>query len=103
MDSQRISRLDIAGFKRVFFDVKVVNPYAPSNQTTPLSATIAMKMRKRGNMTNASMKLNMPLSLHLFSFALEALDLKPQQAIKRLAYLLSAKWNQAYSLTRDYI
>ena len=49
MDSQQISRmehdLDIAAdgfwgsrFERAFFDVKVFNPYAPSNQKTSLSA-----------------------------------------------------------------
>ena len=39
------ARLDIAAdgfggsrFERAFFDVKVFNPYAPSNQKTPLSA-----------------------------------------------------------------
>ena len=39
------ARLDIAAdgfggswFKWAFFDVKVFNPYAPSNQKTPLSA-----------------------------------------------------------------
>ena len=84
------ARLDIAAdgfggsrFEQAFFDVKVFNPYAPSNQKTPLSlhATVAMKKRKRGNMTNASVKLNMPLSLHLFSLALVSSGLKPQQAI----------------------
>ena len=50
MDSQRISRMvhdwilqqmDFAWgsrFEWAFFDVKVFNPYAPSNQKTPLSA-----------------------------------------------------------------
>ena len=67
-----------------------------------LHATVAMKMRKRGKMTNVSVKSNMPLLLHSFSIALAlvALGLKPQQAISAcMASLLSAKWNQAYSLT----
>ena len=48
--------------------VKVFNPYAPQNE-------------KRGNMTNVSVKSNTALLLHLFSLALVALGLKPQQAL----------------------
>ena len=42
------ARLNIAAdgfwgsrFEQAFFDVKVFNPYAPSNQKTPLSACVA--------------------------------------------------------------
>ena len=42
-------------FEQAFFDVKVFNPYAPLNQKRVyLHAT--MKTRKRGNITNVSMK-----------------------------------------------
>ena len=78
------AQLDIAAdrfwgsrFERAFFDVKVFNPYAPLNQKTPLSACYC----SHENETNASVKLKMPLSLHLLSLALVALGLKPQQAI----------------------
>ena len=84
------ARLDIAAdgfwgsrFERAFFDVKVFLILTPPQIKRLLypHATVAMKTRKRGNMTNAFVKLNMPLSLHLFSLALVALGLKPQQAI----------------------
>ena len=57
----------------------------------------ATVQKKRGNMANASAKLNMPLSLHLSCTC----GLGPQAttSYKRLASLLSAKWNKAYSLT----
>ena len=83
------ARLDFAAdgfwgsrFERAFFDVKVLILTPPRiKRLLYLLATVTMKTRKRGNTTNASVKLNMPLSLHLFSLALVALGLKPRQAI----------------------
>ena len=83
------ARLDIAAdgfwgsrFEQAFFDVKVFNPYAPSNQKTSLSTCYhSHENEKRGNRTNVSVQLNMALLLLLFSLVLVALGLKPQQAI----------------------
>ena len=93
------AQLDIAAdgfwgsrFEQAFFDVKVLILMPPRiKRLLYLHAIIAMKMRKSGNMTNASVMLNMPLSLHLFSLALVALGLKPQQTISvwPLCYLLN--------------
>ena len=50
-----------------FFDGKVFNPYTPSNQKTPLSACYrSHETRKRGNMTNVSVKLNMHASNSIY-------------------------------------
>ena len=102
------ARLDIAAygfwgsrFERAFFNVKVFNPYAPSNQKSSLYllATIAKKTRKRGNMTNVSVKLNMAQFTPLILSCTGGLGPQATTSYKRLASLLSAKWSQAYSLT----
>ena len=53
----------VGHFEKTFFDVLVFNPFAKSNAETSLPGMNHrhMRKRKRGNMSNASMRLNMPL------------------------------------------
>ena len=79
-----------------FLNVKVFNPYAPSNQKTPLSACYrSHEKRKYDQRIRGRTRLFYSSThslLHCWPWAL-----KPQQAISTQP-LLSAKWNQAYSL-----
>ena len=101
------ARLDIAAdgfwgsrFERAFFDVKVFNPYAPSNQKTPLSACYrSHENEKKRKYDQRIREIEHASFTPLILSCTGGLGPQATTSYKRLASLLSAKWNQAYSLT----
>ena len=100
------ARLDIAAdiwgslFERAFFDVKVFNPYAPSNQKTPLSVCYrSHENEKKRKHDQRICEVEHASVTPLILSCTGGLGPQATTSYKRLASLLCTKWNQAYSLT----
>ena len=108
------ARLDIAangfwGGERAFFDVRVFNPYAPSNRqplpTGPATESTKTKRKEFMNLMNKEfVKLNMVLSLPCMVMSLSGgLGNAASVCYKRLASLISVKCDVPYSSTMAWI
>ena len=83
-----------------FLNVKVFNPYAPSNQKTPLSACYrSHENEKKRKYDQRIREIEHASFTPLILSCTGGLEPQATTSYKRLASLLSAKWNQAYSLT----
>ena len=90
--------------ERAFFDVRIFNPYAPSNMKSSLSSTYkkheGVKRRAYGQrIIDVERGTFTPLVLSLTG----GLGREANQCYKRLASLLSTKWNQPYSVTMGWL
>ena len=82
------------------FDVKVFNPYAPSNQKTPLSECYrSHENEKKRKYDQRIREVEHASFTPLILSCTGGLGPQATTSYKRLASLLSTKWNQAYSLT----
>ena len=105
------ARLDISagGFwgsrnERTFFDVRIFNPYAPSNKKSSLSSTYGKHegVKKRAYSQRTVDVEHGSFTLLVFSLT-GGLGREADQCYKRLASLLSTKWNQPYSVTIGWL
>ena len=86
-------------FEKTFFDVRVLNPLAPSNTTpTPMLATADMKKKNKEHMSNASEHASFtPIVLSTTG----GMGPIATTFYKHLADRLASKWNTSYSQTTD--
>ena len=105
------ARLDIAAngfwggrFERAYFDVRVFNPHAPSNRQQSLTATY--RTHERAKVRAYEQRVRevehgsfTPLVMSLTGGAGPAATV----CLKRLASLLSEKWEQPYSSTLAWL
>ena len=91
-------------FERTFVDVRVFNPYAPANRTlTTLHATKIMKTRKKTAYDQRIRKVEHVTFTPLVLSATGGLARQATVFYKRLASLLSSKFNQPYSHTMNWL
>ena len=100
------ARLDIAAdgfwgrrFERAFFDVKIFNPYAPSNKTSLSACYRSHENEKKRKYDQRIREVEHGSFTPLILSCTGGLGPKATTSYKCLASQLSAKWNQAYSLT----
>jgi hypothetical protein len=105
------SRLDMAarGFwqgrgERALFDIRIFNPYAQSNKKSSLSSTYRCheKMKKRAYNQRVIDVEHATFTPVVFSIT-GGLGREATQFYKRLASLLSTKWEQPYSVTIGWL
>ena len=110
-NSQDGARLDIAAngfwggcFKRTFFDVKVFNPYAPSNRhTQPSSGYRAHENAKKRTYEQRIREIEHSSFTPLVMSLTGGLGREAQAAYKHLASLLASKRDQPYSVTMGWL
>ena len=89
-------------YERSFLDVRVFNPYAPSNRNTSIEKCFKKhEQEKKRAYEQRILTLNMP-PLHLFS-ASGGLSKEATTFYKRLASLLADQWDQPYSTTMNWL
>ena len=110
-NTQDGARLDVAAdgfwgsrFERAFFDVRVFNPYAPSNRQPQLSTTYRKheNIKKRAYDQRIRDVENSTFTPLILS-STGGLGRAATSTYKRLASLLSTKWDQPYSTTMGWI
>ncbi|XP_064395274.1 uncharacterized protein LOC135342473, partial [Halichondria panicea] len=110
-NTQDGARLDVAAdgfwgsrFERAFFDVRVFNPYAPSNRQPQLSTTYRKheNIKKRAYDQRIRDVENSTFTPLILS-SIGGLGRAATSTYKRLASLLSTKWDQPYSTTMGWI
>ncbi len=105
------ARLDVAAdgfwgsrFERAFFDVRVFNPYAPSNRQTQLSSTYRNhENTKKRAYDQRIREIEHATFTPLVLSSTGGLGRAATTTYKRLASLLSTKWEQPYSTTMGWI
>ena len=105
------ARLDIAAngfwggrFERAFFDVKVFNPYAPSNRLTqPSSSYRAHENSKKRMYEQRIREIEHSSFTPLVMSLTGGLGREAHAAYKRLASLLASKWDKPYSTTMSWL
>ncbi|XP_064404503.1 uncharacterized protein LOC135349822, partial [Halichondria panicea] len=110
-NTQDGARLDVAAdgfwgsrFERAFFNVRVFNPYAPSNRQPQLSTTYHKheNIKKRAYDQRIRDVENSTFTPLILS-STGGLGRSATSTYKRLASLLSTKWDQPYSTTMGWI
>jgi len=105
------ARLDISAcgfwggrFERTFFDVRVFNPFAPSNQLPQLSATYRRHEReKRRHYEQRVLEVERSSFTPLVFSTSGGLGLAASTFYRRLASLLSEKRSTPYSVTMSWL
>ena len=105
------ARLDVAAdgfwgshFERAFFDVKVFNPYAPSNRRTQLSTCYrSHEASKKRAYERRILEVEHASVTPLIFSATGGLGREATVVYKRIAAQLSAKWGHSYSSTMAWI
>ena len=102
-NAQPGARLDIAAngvwggsFERTYFDVRVFNPHAPSNRHTDRQTVYRKHEQSKSEPTNNVLK-NRTCIIHPVGSG--GLAREATIFYKRLASMLSSKWDQTYSTT----
>ena len=105
------ARLDIAvngfrggRFKWTFLDVRVFNPYAPSNRNTTIEKCFRKhKLEKKRAYSQRVREIKHASFTPLVLSASGGLTKEATNFYKRLASLLADKWDQPYSQTRNWL
>ena len=108
---QEGARLDIVAsgfwgstFERAFFDVRVFNPFAPSNRHSSIAATYRQHERVKKRQYEQRIREIEHSSFTSLVFSTTG-GLAPAATTfyKRLASMLAEKWNQPYSSTIGWL
>jgi hypothetical protein len=105
------ARVDIAadgfwgpGRERTFLDIRVFNPYAPSNRNSSLSSTYRQHEREKRRQYGQRVSEIEHGSFTPLVFSLTGGMAKETTVFyKRLTSLLSEKWDQPYSVTMGWL
>ena len=105
------ARLDIAvngfwggGFEQTFLDVRVFNPYAPSNRNTTIEKCFRKhELEKKRAYSQRVREIEHASFTPLVLSASGGLTKKATNFNKRLASLLADKWDQPYSQTMNWL
>lgn len=110
-NTQDGARLDIAAnglwggrHERTFFDVRVFNPYAPSNRrNTPAACYRSHEKLKKRAYEQRILDIEHSSFVPLVMSSTGGLGPAASSSYKRLASLLATKWDQAYSPTLSWV
>ncbi len=108
-NSQPGARLDIAAngvwggnHEITYFDVRVFNPYAPSNKHSDMQMVYSTNKPRNGHMRRELEKWNTPHSHQLHSTT-GGIAKEASISIKKLASMLANKWEHSYSSTLQWL
>ena len=90
-------------FERTFFDVRVFNPYAPSNQTPTPSMPVAIKNIKKREFELRTQEIEQALFTPIVLSSTGGMGSIATTTYKRLASLLADKWGTSYSQTMGWL
>ena len=104
------ARLDIAAngfwggrYERTFLDVRVFNPYAPSNRQTTIDKCFWKHEMEKKRAYERVREIEHASFTHLVLSASGGLAKEATNFYKRLASKLAEKWDHSYSLTMNWL